>query len=170
MLGDNSRADDDQERKRYKSPPPPVAPDDDEDEFEDDGIEEEEKEKVQEEEEKENNKEEEEEEEEEAENEDEEKTSPKETKVVPKLVHSVSSFFLVKNLEKSNIRECPSSPKKMKATASLAETMIKTELELKQQGGSKHTMTHFPNCMCQTPCRWRLSYLMMTKKRRTRTS
>ena len=145
MLGDNSRADDDQERKRYKSPPPPVAPDDDEDEFEDDGIEEEEKEKVQEEEEKENNKEEEE-EEEEAENEDEEKTSPKETKVVPKLVHSVSSFFLVKNLEKSNIRECPSSPKKMKATASLAETMIKTELELKQQGGSKHTMTHFPNC------------------------
>ena len=144
MLGDNSRADDDQERKRYKSPPPPVAPDDDEDEFEDDGIEEEEKEKVQEEEEKENNKEEE--EEEEAENEDEEKTSPKETKVVPKLVHSVSSFFLVKNLEKSNIRECPSSPKKMKATASLAETMIKTELELKQQGGSKHTMTHFPNC------------------------
>ena len=145
MLGDNSRADDDQERKRYKSPPPPVAPDDDEDEFEDDGIEEEEKEKVQEEEEKENNKEEEE-EEEEAENEDDEKTSPKETKVVPKLVHSVSSFFLVKNLEKSNIRECPSSPKKMKATASLAETMIKTELELKQQGGSKHTMTHFPNC------------------------
>lgn len=144
MLGDNSRADDDQERKRYKSPPPPVAPDDDEDEFEDDGIEEEEKEKGQEgeEEKKENNQEE---EGEEAENEDEEKTSLKETKVVPKLVHSVSSFFLVKNLEKSNIRECPSSPKKMKATTSLEETMIKTELELKQQGGSKRTMTHFPN-------------------------
>ena len=113
MLGDNSRADDDQERKRYKSPPPPVAADlqdDDEDDIEDEVVAEEKEEEV--------------------------KISPEKEMKVPKLVHSVSSFFLVKNQE-NDAKECPSSPKKAKSNTPLAETMIKTELEIKHQGRSE---------------------------------
>ena len=132
MLGDNSRADDDQERKRYKSPPPPPAADDDEDDIEDDATEEE---KI---------------EEEEKEEEKEEESSQKEFQKVPKLVHSVSGFFLAKNLEEEDVGKCPSSPRKTKATTSLAETMIKTELEMRHQGGAStyYDVQYIPNACC----------------------
>ena len=133
MLGDNSRADDDQERKRYKSPPPPPAADDDEDDIEDDPIEEE---KI--------------EEEDKEEEEEEEESSQKEFQKVPKLVHSVSGFFLAKNLEEEDVGKCPSSPRKTKATTSLAETMIKTELEMRHQGGAStyYDVQYIPNTCC----------------------
>ena len=133
MLGDNSRADDDQERKRYKSPPPPPAADDDEDDIEDDATEEE---KIEEEEEKEEDK--------------EEDSSQKEFQKVPKLVHSVSGFFLAKNLEEEDVGKCPSSPRKTKATTSLAETMIKTELEMRHQGGAStyYDVQYISNACC----------------------
>ena len=105
MLGENSRADDDKERKRYKSPPPPVATADDDDDIEDELLEEEKKEPC---------------------------TEQQEMKV-PKLVHSVSSFFLVKN-QTNDIMDCPPSPKKTKSNTTTEETIINTQKEIKHLG------------------------------------
>ena len=108
MLGENSRADDDeQERKRYKSPPPPqvTTADDDDDDIEDEVIEEEKKEPC---------------------------LKEPEMKV-PKLVHSVSSFFLVKN-QRTDVQDCPPSPRKTKSNTPLEETIINTEREIKHLG------------------------------------
>ena len=105
MLGENSRADDDKERKRYKSPPPPVATADDDDDIEDELLEEEKKEPC---------------------------TEQQEMKV-PKLVHSVSSFFLVKN-QTNGVQDCPPSPKKTKSNTTTEETIINTQKEIKHLG------------------------------------
>ena len=108
MLGENSRADDDnQERKRYKSPPPPpvTTGDDEDDDIEDVVLEEEKKEAC---------------------------TEEQEMKV-PKLVHSASSFFLVKN-QTNGVQNCPPSPKKTKSNTPVEENIIKTETEIKQLG------------------------------------
>ena len=106
MLGENSRADDDKERKRYKSPPPPVTTaDDDDDDIEDEVLEEEKK----------------------------ELSSEQQEMKVPKLIHSVSSFFLVKN-QTNDGQDCPPSPKKTKSNTTPEETIIKTEREIKHLG------------------------------------
>ena len=108
MLGENSRVDDDdKERKRYKSPPPPsvMAADDEDDDLEDEVLEEEKKEAC----------------------------SEQQEIKVPKLVHSVSSFFLVKN-QTIGVQDCPPSPKKTKSNTPLEETIIKTEKEIKHLG------------------------------------
>ena len=108
MLGENSRADDDdKERKRYKSPPPPpvTGADDEDDDIEDEVLEEEKKEPC----------------------------SEQHEMKVPKLVHSVSSFFLVKN-QTNGVQDCPPSPKKTKSNTPLEENIIKTEAEIKQLG------------------------------------
>ena len=108
MLGENSRADDDeQDRKRYKSPPPPpvTTADDEDDDIEDEVLEGEKKEAC---------------------------TEEQEMKV-PKLIHSVSSFFLVKN-QTNGVQDCPPSPKKTKSNTPLEENIIKTEAEIKHLG------------------------------------
>ena len=108
MLGENSRADDDdKERKRYKSPPPPpvTAADDEDDDIEDEVLEAEKK----------------------------EPGSEQQEMKVPKLVHSVSSFFLVKN-QTNGVQDCPPSPKKTKSNVPLEENIIKTEKEIKHLG------------------------------------
>ena len=107
MLGENSRADDDKERKRYKSPPPPVTKSDDDDDDIEDEVLEEEKEK--------------------------ELCTEQQEMKVPKLVHSVSSFFLVKN-QTNDVQDCPPSPMKTKSNNTPEETIIKTEREIKHLG------------------------------------